>query len=299
MSTFDWNDVRYVLAAARDGSALGAARALKVSQPTVGRRIAALEEALGLTLFERSQNGLQLTDQAQALLPQFQAVEDTARSLETAARAEGRRVAGVLRVTTNEIIANYGLAPALREFRAQFPHLRVEVLVTDARLDLAAGQADVAIRGGERPTEPGLVARRLNTSTVAIFGSADYFARHGRPAAFEDLNDHIFVGGEGPYAGLEPILARFAPRARIEYRSSSVLNMVANARHGLGLVMLPAEYFADESDLVPCLTLPELEVDAWLVVHERLRHAPRVRAFLDFAATFEAARRRSRATASS
>jgi len=294
MTEFDWNDVRFVLAAVRSGSALAAARALKVSQPTIGRRIAALEEALGACLFERSAAGLRLTDQGQALMARFEAVEAAARDLQSAARAEARRVSGTLRVTTNEIIANYGLAPALREFSAQYPHVRVEVIVTDEMLDLSRGEADVAIRGGGRPTEAGVVARRLTVSAVGVFGAEAYFAAHGRPQSMADLNDHVFVCGEGPYALVEPIVRAFAPRARFEYRSSTVSNMVANARHGLGLVLLPAAFFTPdrERDLSLCLEAPGLEVETWLATHERIRHEPRVRAFLDFVAAFEGARRR-------
>lgn len=294
MAEFEWSDVRFVLAAARSGSALAAARALNVSQPTVGRRIAALEERLGLRLFERTAAGLQLTDRGHALMSRFEALETAARDLESAAQAEGRRISGALRVTTNEIIATHGLAPALREFRAQYPQVGVEVIVTDAFVDLARGEADVAIRGGARPAEPGVVARRLGTSAVGVFGSEDYFRSHGRPASVEDLNDHVFVCGEGPYALVEPVIARFAPRARFQYRSSSVLNMVANARHGLGLALLPAAFFTPdrERDLSLCLELPDMDVDVWLATHERIRHEPRVRAFLDFVAAFEGARRR-------
>lgn len=292
MADFDWNDVRFVLAAVRDGSALTASRALKVSQPTVGRRIAALEAALGVPLFERSQAGLRLTDQAQALLPRFQAVEEAARALEAAALAEGRQVSGTLRVTTNEIIANYGLAPALREFGLRYPEIRVEVIVTDRLLDLAGGEADVAIRGGARPAEPGVVARRLGGSTIQIFGSADYYARYGRPGALQDLDNHVFVACDGPYAVAERLVQHYAPAARFEYRSSSPLNMIMNARHGLGLVILPTAYFRQDPDLSPCLEFPGLTADDWLATHESLRHAPRVRAFLDFVPTFEASRRK-------
>lgn len=294
MPALDWNDVRFALAAARTGSALTAAQALKVSQPTVGRRIAALEEALGVTLFERSQTGLRITDQGFLLLPRLEAVEAAAGALEVAARAEGRRISGVLRVTTNEIIANYGLAPALREFRAQYPQVQVEVIVTDDRLDLAAGEADVAIRGGARPTEAGVFARRLGPSPLGVYGSEDYFARHGRPASVEELNGHVFIGGDtGPFAALERIIHGIVPGARIEYRTSSPLNMIASARHGLGLAVLPVAYFRREPGLTACVELPGIEVEDWLVVHERMRHVPRVRAFLDFAAAFEAARRRA------
>jgi len=292
MTAFDWNDAQFVLATLRGGSALTASRALKVSQPTVVRRAAAFEEALGLTLFERSRTGVQPTEQAVALRPYLEALESAAQALEAAARAESRRVAGVVRVTTNEIIANYALAPALREFQALYPQVRVDVTITDRYLDLAAGEADVAIRSGPRPTEPGLVARRLNEGATVVFGSPDYLARHGRPTSIKDLDGHVFVTCEGPYAVLEQALEQLGCRVQFPYRSSSPSNMVANAKHGLGLVALPESVFRGDPDLEPCFALPGATAVSWLVTHERLRHAPRVRAFLDFAAGFQAARSR-------
>lgn len=292
MSAFDWNDALYVLATMRGGSSLTAAKALNVSQPTVTRRTAVFEQALGLNLFERTRTGVQLTAQAEALRPYLEAMEAAASNLEAAARAESRRIAGVIRVTTNEIIANYGLAPALREFQVQYPQVRVEVLVTDRFLDLAAGEADVAIRGGTRPTEPGLVSRRLGRDAVVVFGSRDYLARHGRPTTIEELTGHAVVTCEGPYAILETILVQMGVKVTHPFRSSTAGNMVANAKHGLGLVVLPGGFFRDDPDLVACFELPGLDADSWLITHERLRHAPRVRAFLDFAAGFQSARNR-------
>jgi DNA-binding transcriptional LysR family regulator len=292
MSAFDWNDAQHVLAVMRAGSSLTAAKALKVSQPTVARRTAAFEAALNLTLFERTRTGVRLTEQAEALRPHLEALEAAARNLEAAARAESRRVAGVVRVTTNEIIANFGLAPALREFQAQFPEVRVEVIVTDRILDLAAGEADVAIRGGSAPTEPGLVVRRLGRDAVTVFGSAEYLAQHGRPTCVEELNGHTVVTCEGPYGALETTLEQLGAKVTFSFRTSTVGNMIANGRHGLGLVVLPDSFFREDPDLQPCFALPGMDADSWLVTHERLRHAPRVRAFLDFAAAFQAARSR-------
>jgi DNA-binding transcriptional LysR family regulator len=240
---------------------------------------------------------VQLTEQAEALRPHLEALEAAAQALEAAARGESRRIAGVIRVTTNEIVANFGLAPALREFQAQYPDVRVDVIVSDRFLDLASGEADVAIRSGPRPTEPGLVARRLGGDETMVFGSPAYLAQRGRPTCVEELSGHAVLTCEGPYAFIETALERMGAKVTYAFRSSTPGNMVANGKHGLGLVVLPYGIFRDDPDLEPCFALPGLNAESWLITHERLRHAPRVRAFLDFAAAFQAGRSR-RAAAS-
>ncbi|HWA61193.1 MAG TPA: LysR family transcriptional regulator [Caulobacteraceae bacterium] len=289
MDAFDWNDVRFFLAVARDGSTLNASRALKVSQPTVARRIAALEDAFGLRLFERLQTGYRLTDQGAALLPEFEAMERAAEGLDAAARLQARRVSGVLKVTTNEILANLTLAPVLPEFRRRYPDLRVEVIATDRFLDLARGEADVALRAGLRPTDPDLVLRLLGEHHWAIYASPAYVEANGRPDTPEDLERHGFVAVEGALGDLYlSWLARAAPRAEVHLKCSSLLNVVSHVKAGHGLGFLPFGYFEDE-DLVCCLEIHDLRAGVWLATHERLRKAPRVRAFLDFAAAFNLA----------
>jgi molybdate transport repressor ModE-like protein len=114
---FDWNDARFFLAVARSGSTLTASRELKISQPTVARRVAALEQALGLNLFERRQAGYRLTEEGEALVPQAEAMEAAAQALADGAQARARSLSGSVRLTCNEVTATYHLAPILAEFR--------------------------------------------------------------------------------------------------------------------------------------------------------------------------------------
>jgi molybdate transport repressor ModE-like protein len=289
MADFDWNDARMLLAVARHGSTLTASRHLNTSQTTVMRRIAALEEALQLSLVERRQSGYRLTEEAQELLSDFEALE--AAALRISIRAEGRRrqISGVIRVTTHELIANLSLPLGLKAFRQQYPDISVQVLTSDKVLDLSKGEADIAIRSGPRPTEPGLVARLIDEGTWAVFGSHDYIAEHGKPKTAEDLNHHNFVGGEGPWAEeVEAWLAKHAPGARIELRNSSLLGVIHHVRAGLGLGVLPYEPLRSDPELVWCMTPPQTPSQTWLVIPERLRDVSRVRAFLDFVVAFNA-----------
>jgi DNA-binding transcriptional LysR family regulator len=293
MDRLDWNDVRYLLAAARAGSTLAASRALKVSQTTVARRIAVLEEALGVPLFQRNHTGYRPTPEAEALMADFEAVGAAMERLAFAAAAQAREASGRLRLSTNDVFANVGVAEALIEFRAQYPDIKVELIVTDRIVDLAAGEADVAIRASGRPTDAGLVARSLGRSTPTLFGSPAYFERHGRPTSREDLNDHAFVTIGGGYgAALERWLAANAPKGRVEVRASSMLALLGQVRQGLGLAFLPADRWTELAGLEPCLEAPEESLEVWLVTHERVRRAPAVRAFMDFAAAYHAKGRR-------
>jgi molybdate transport repressor ModE-like protein len=287
MADFDWNDARMLLAVARHGSTLTASRHLNISQTTVMRRIAALEEALKLTLVERRQSGYRLTEEAQELLPDFEAVE--AAALRISSRAEGRRrqISGVIRVTTHELIANLTLPLGLKAFRKQYPDIAVEILTSDKVLDLAKGEADIAIRSGPRPTEPGLVARLIDEGTWAVFGSHDYIAEHGKPTTPDELNTHSFVSGEGPWAEeVEGWLRQHAPGARVQVRNSSLLGVIHQVRAGLGLGVLPFEPLRSDPELVWCMTPEQPPSHTWLVIPERLRNVSRVRAFLDFVVAF-------------
>lgn len=289
MPAFDWNDVRFFLAVARSGSTLAASRALRVSQTTVARRITALEKALGARLFERLQAGYRLTPEGEELSPKFEEVEQAALALDAAASLQARGVSGVLRITTNEVLAKLTLAPVLPEFRRRYPELRVEVIATDRFLDLGRGEADVAIRAGLRPTDPDLVLRLLGEHHWGVYASPGYIAEHGCPTTPEALNDHGFIAVEGALGDLYlNWLRRAAPDAEVNLRCSSLLNVANHVKAGLGLGFLPFDYFPDEG-LVCCLEARDLKAGVWLVTHERLRKTPRVRAFLDFASGFDLA----------
>jgi DNA-binding transcriptional LysR family regulator len=157
----DWDDLRFVLAVARVGSALGAARRLGVNQTTVTRRLAHIELTMGANLFDRHRKGYRLTDLGARVAQAAEAIETQVLTLETEVAARDRAVAGVVRFTCPETIANHVLAPWLGDFRQQYPDILVEVINADAMLDLSKGEADVAIRMGVAPSGSGIVVRRL------------------------------------------------------------------------------------------------------------------------------------------
>lgn len=286
---YDWNDLRHFLAVARTGSTLAASRALGVNQTTTARRVAALEQAMGMRLFDKRQAGYALTEAGKELLAAAERVEIEANAFAAQAGAMGRRVSGVIRVTTNEGLANLVMAPALSAFRRLQPEVRVDLLVDERRLDLARGAADVALRTGSRPTEASLVGRRLTSMAWAAYCSRDYAERQGCPNGVESLCRHEVIGAEGPIAALPGWiwLQQAAPEADVVARSSSLTNLISAVRAGLGVTVLPCFLADSDPDLVRCMgPIDGVRSDVWLLTREDLRDVPRVRAFLDFLAAY-------------
>jgi DNA-binding transcriptional LysR family regulator len=281
---FDWNDLRYFLAVADSGSTLAAGRALRVSQTTVARRIAALEEAVGLALFERRQAGYALTPAGEALLEQARAVEGAADAFADASGAQARDVTGSVRLTTLEIYAITLLAPILRDLHEAHPGIHIELDTTEEPRDLAAGAADIALRAGA-PTGGGLVGRRIAPDPWTLYCSSAYAAEHGVPRTRAELAGHPLIGGGGEkvWRYYRSWLRQHGLEESVAIHHGSVTGMLSAVRSGFGLAVLPSFLADRDPDLVRCL--PPVEGDPaalWLLTHERLRHTPRIRAVMDF-----------------
>jgi DNA-binding transcriptional LysR family regulator len=282
---FDWNDLRYFLAVAREGSTLSAAKVLDVSQPTVQRRLAALEESVGRKLIERHPTGYRLTELGKELLPHAQEVERSVATLQRHLSSGGHEHSGTLRVTCPEGMASRLLTPLIEAFQVKYPALRVDLIMTDRRLDLASGEAEVAVRMHD-PGEPSLVARKIADSSWAVYGSHSYIERYGRPQRWEDLDHHAVIafGGDVAESHASVWLRAAAPHARIAARANSMLGVLAAVKSGSGLAPLPMALGGSEG-LEPVLSpVSELGSKIYLVMHSDLRSTARVRAFCDFVA---------------
>ncbi|PAX09768.1 LysR family transcriptional regulator [Sphingomonas lenta] len=283
----DWDDLRHFLAVAETGSTLAAGRRLRVSQTTAARRVAALEEALGLQLFDRRQAGYALTPAGEALLDRARAVAHAAGDFADAAGALARDAGGEVRVTAAAIIATTIMPPILRDLHHAHPAISIELDGSDELRDLAAGAADVAVRTGGPPDGPGLVARRLCDDEWTVYCSRGYAAEHGRPERRRDLPGHEFIGGGEPgvWRIYQSWLQANDLEAAVAMRHSTTTGLLAAVRSGAGLAVLPCLVADQDPDLVRCLRpLPKPERGLWLITHERLRRTPRVRTVLDFLA---------------
>lgn len=282
-STIEWELYRSFLGVLRTGSLSGAARQLGVAQPTVGRHIAALEAALGLLLFTRSQNGLLATDAALALQPHAEAMQSASAALERAAASVGDGVRGVVRITASEVVGVEVLPPILRGLRERYPALQVELALSNDMQDLLQREADIAVRMAP-PQQDQLVARRIGAIELGLHASADYAARHGLPANFEELGQHAVIGYDRVTPYVRAALARMPAfaRERFAYRADGDLAHLALIRAGAGIGFCQVPLARREPVLQRVLADEfRLQLDTWVAMHEDLRNSPRCRAAFD------------------
>jgi DNA-binding transcriptional LysR family regulator len=290
----DWDDLRFVLAVARAGSALRAAKALDVNQTTVTRRIAHIEGVVGADLFETRQNGQLLTAIGQIVAAGAERIEAEVLAMQSAVNAQQRMLSGSVRFTSSEVYANAIVAPFLRSFRQQYPGVTVELITDDRRLDVSRGEADVALRASSRPEGGGVVAQRLPDAGWSVYCSHSYAEEHGMPSDVDAFAGHQIVLVEGLMARLPAFawLMRAAPSATVSTRSNSLTNLLSAVKAGLGIGMLPCFVGDAEADLRRCLPpIRELDAEVWLMVREDVRQSAHVRAFVDCLAAHMIAQR--------
>ncbi len=279
---FDWNDLRYFLAVARHGSTIAAGRALRTSQSTVQRRLSELEKRIGRKVVTRTAAGYRLTDFGNELRPYAERIEASIEDFERHVADIGRDVSGVIRVTCPEPIVNR-IMPLIERFHARHPRLRVEFVMSDSYLDLAKGDADVAFRSGD--TDDELVGRKIADSVWAVYASADYIQRHGKPERIEDLTRHPLVCLDDSMSNhrVAKWLKDAAPDAKIAARNNSVLGLMYAVKSGVGIGPLPTAIAEGEPGLVRVLgPIPELARSWRLLTSPDLRRTPRIEAFFEF-----------------
>jgi len=280
-----WELYRTLLAVLQEGSLSGAARALGITQPTAGRHVEALERALGVTLFMRSQTGLQPTDVALALRPHAETMQSTAASLERAARgdSEGAQVHGVVRVAASEVVGVEVLPPIVAALRERHPRLVVELVLSNRVQDLLKREADVAIRM-VRPRQTQLVARRIGSIELGLHARRDYLAKHGTPRNLAALWEHAIIGYDRPTAFVREASKAFPgySRAALSIRADSDLAQLALVRAGAGIGVCQVALARRDDQLVRVLPkLVSLQLETWVTMHKDLRASPHCRATFD------------------
>ncbi len=281
-SHLDWTTLRDFLAVAEAGSLSAAARRLGVSQPTLTRRIAALEDRFQTQLFHRTTRGLELTEAGESILEPARHMEQDAQAVELAVSGRDRALAGAVRITATEMLGSEWLTPELASFHRQHPAIEIQVLIDNANLDLLRREADIALRLG-RPRQADLVGRKVGRLVFGLYAARDYLDRAGRPTRGDDLERHDCVAFDdalrhrGPGSWLEDLVAR----GRIVYRANSVRAQLAAIRAGFG-VGGHSSVFADPlPELARVLPDLGLELELWLVTHAGLRRSARIRAVFD------------------
>ncbi|MFT4241531.1 MAG: LysR family transcriptional regulator [Acidovorax sp.] len=278
-----WELVRSYLAVLQEGSLSGAARALDVTQPTVGRHVAALEQALGLALFTRSQQGLLPTEAALALRPHAEAMGHSAAALVRTASGHGDGVRGTVRVTASEVMGAEVLPPILARLQDVHPALRVELVLSNRVQDLLQREADIAIRMTE-PRQDALVARRVGRVELGLHAHPRYLQAHGTPAALAELRHHRLIGfdTETPFVRAAQKAVPAWLRDHFAVRSDSDLAQLAFIRAGGGIGVCQTRLARRAPALVRLLPGEfALGLDTWVVMHEDLRASPRCKRAFD------------------
>ena len=286
MPDFDWYLVPSFLAAHKQGSLMGAARVLGISQPTVGRHVALLEAQLGTPLFERTGRGLLPTPAAQRLADAAQAMETGAQSLLRGAQQAQTALSGSVRLSASQPVACHLLPPLLAQMRSELPGIQVELVSSNAVSDLLRREADIAIRM-VRPTQGSLVARRIGQSRVVACAHRDYLAHRGTPQQPEDLLQHDLVGNDrvGDIRQGFAAMGQPVPPEQFGFRTDDLIAYWHAVRAGLGIGFVASYLLKEDPDIVqvlPDLPIPALPV--WLVVHREIRSSRRIRAVYDFLA---------------
>lgn len=279
----DWSLWRTFLAVAETGSLSAAARRLGITQPTAGRQIAALESALGRTLFLRVASGLHLEEAAVPLVDEARAMALSAAALDRLATSSVTALSGTIRLAASHTVAAEVLPHTLAPFLAAHPGLEVEVTASNSTADLMRREADLALRM-RRPEQAALLARKLADVPLGLFAHERYLARAGTPATRGDLRHHILIGPDRDPV-LSQVLDTLGPgfrRADLRLRADSEAVHMGALRAGLGIAICQKGIAARDPALREVLAgdMP-LSLDCWLVTHPDLRAVPRIRALAD------------------
>ena len=283
----DWNDVRFFLAVARHRSTLAAGRALRVSQTTVARRIAALERALKIPLFDKRQAGYALTPAGEELLGRAEQLELAANGFAEAAAGQARDLSGRVRITTEEVYAITLLASLLPELHELHPEILIDLDTSQAVRNLGAGEADIALRSTKSLDvhDAGLAGRQLCRDDWTLYCSRDYAARHGVPRRVAELRGHPIIGGGGGnlWIHYQAWLRALGLEDQVAMHHATSGGLLSGVRSGFGLAVLPCVVGDSDPDLVRCLPpRDDHQRILWLFTHERVRQTPRVRVVIDF-----------------
>ncbi|WP_412552561.1 LysR family transcriptional regulator [Shimia sp. MIT1388] len=281
--TFDWNHIRAFLTTAEEGSLSAAARKLNLTQPTLGRQVAALEEDLGIMLFERVGRSLELTVAGGELLEHVRAMREAADRVALVASGQNQDVEGRVAITASDVYSVHLLPPILKDLRAKAPKLVIEVVASDDVQDLMRREADIAIRH-VRPEQPDLIARLVREAKGYFYASQEYLDLRGRPQTVDDLAKHDFVGSGDVPRMLEYLKPMGFPIDIDNFRTGSDSGLVAweLCRQGFGI----APMADDVAEATPGIerVLPELApivFPIWLTTHRELHTSRRIRLVFD------------------
>ncbi len=281
---FDWNRARAFLVTAEEGSLSAAAKALDMTQPTLGRQVAALEEELGVALFERSGRGLELTPSGLDLLEHVRTMGDAAGRLSLSASGRSTALEGNISISATEVMAAFVLPPIIKKLRRTEPGIEIEVIASNSTSDLKRREADIAIRAF-RPVQPELVAKRLFDAYARLYASPDYLEHLGNPTAPDGFKDAEFLGFDRDprlMNALNEMGFELTPKNFTVSTESHLVHWEL-VKQGVAVGVMTDDVGDVEPGVRRILPdLPPLPIELWLVAHRELRTSRRVRRVFDF-----------------
>lgn len=283
---FDWNRTRAFLVTAEEGSFSAAARALGTTQPTVGRQVAALEEELGVLLFERVGTSLELTESGVTLMEHARAMGDAATRISLAATGQSSSVQGAVSVTASETISAYLLGPIVRRLRREQPGIELEIVASNQARDLHRREADIAIRNF-RSSQPNLYMKKIKDSAGHLYATPAYLAELGPICSPKDLKKAEFFAFDRSSALTEALKSMGIELGREQFPIVTENHLVQwqLCKQGLGICIMMEEVGdADPSVQRVLPDLPPFPVPIWLVCHRELHTSRRIRLVFDLIA---------------
>jgi len=279
MQLMDWDDIRHFLEVVRTGSINQAALRLGVNQTTVSRRIKALENHLGKKLFDRSGHGWVITPVGEQLVIRAESMAEEAHSIERQAMADSQELSGLLRVTVADVCTQHLVMPALQLFSQQYPEVDLEIIATSVELNLAAREADVALRTTDTPPS-NLVGKKIGKLAYGIYGTREILKQiHADP----DNKNIPCITWVGDGHSRPDWIEKNFPNTKHVYRTSELGLMLQMVKHGMGIAQMPCVFCNSEPLL---FKIPSRYVEPgwglWVLSHVDLRTTARVRIFRDF-----------------
>ena len=283
---FDWNRARAFLVTAEEGSLSAAARALGMTQPTVGRQVDALEQELGIVLFDRVGRGLKLTPSGLELLEHVRAMGDAAGRVSLTAAGQSQSIEGKVCIAASEVYAAILLPEIIQKLRAVEPGIEIEIVTSNSPSDLRRREADIAIRHF-RPSEPDLIARKIRDVPGRLYASPCYLDRIGNPKLPFDLRDADFINidGNGTMVKVLNGMGFNLTDRNFPIFTENYLVMWELVKQGLGIGILDGNI--GDADPGVVRVLPDMEpliFPIWLVAHRELNTSRRIRIVFDLLA---------------
>lgn len=283
---FDWNHARAFFVTVEEGSLSAAAKALNMSQPTLGRQVSALEKELGVSLFERVGRGYEITRSGIELYEHVKAMGEAANTLSISASGRSQSIEGSVSISATNVMSAYILPALIHKMRQLEPGIQIEIVSTDAVSDLRKREADIAIRHVE-PTHPELYFKKMKKSNAYLYATPAYLKKIGPIQKVSDLKKADFFGVSNNLhyiAALKTIGVELTSK-NFHIFSDDLIFHWEMTKQGAGIGVMNEVVGAKENSVRKVLEkLPPIKFDNWVVAHRELKTNRRIRIVFDFLA---------------